>query len=418
MNILFLTQILPYPPDAGPRVKTWHVLQYLAAQGHRVTLLSFVRPEEQPYVPVLEEICSAVHAIPIRRSRAADIFYWLRSNWSGRPFLIERDDQRAMRARVKQIVDSSDIDAIHADQLGMAQYALPFSNQQNGAQRTPILIFDAHNAVWKIVERMKENAPWLLQFPASLEAKRVKAYEGRIIQTFDHTLAVTEPDREALAEAVAAYERASTSNGVESKLPITVVPIAVDTHKLQPTDRELGSKNILTLGTLHYPPNADGIRWFVQEVFPQVLEREPQASLTIVGKNPPADFLHMAEQYPQRIEVTGYVPDLDPYMQQAALMVVAVRAGGGMRVRILEAFARGMPVVTTTVGLEGIQGRPGEDVLVADTPEAFSRQVLCLLENPGLQASLALNGRRLAEQKYDWHVILEEMDRVYDRQRL
>jgi glycosyltransferase involved in cell wall biosynthesis len=415
MNILFLTQILPYPPDAGPRVKTWHVLQYMAAQGHQVTLLSFVRPEEQAYVPVLEEICSAVHTVPIRRSRPADVFYWLRSNWTGRPFLIERDDQQAMRARVKQVVDSGDIDAIHADQLGMAQYALPFSNQQNGAKRTPILIFDAHNAVWKIVERMQENAPWFLQFPAGLEAKRVKAYEGRIVSSFDHTLAVTEPDRAALTEAVAAYEGSSVPDGAEEEPPIRVVPIAVDTHKLQPTVRDPGSKNILTLGTLHYPPNADGIRWFMNQVFPLVVERQPQASLTIIGKNPPADFLQLAEQSPQRIEVTGYVPDLDPYMQKAALMVVAVRAGGGMRVRILEAFARGMPVVTTTVGLEGIEGQPGKDVLVADTPEDFARQVLRLLDDPALQASLARNGRRLAEQKYDWHVILEEMDQIYDR---
>ncbi|MEJ2706545.1 MAG: glycosyltransferase family 4 protein [Anaerolineales bacterium] len=414
MNILFLTQILPYPPDAGPRVKTWHVLQYLAGQGHQVTLLSFVRPEEEQYVGVLREICHAVYTVPIRRSRVADLYYWLRSNWTGRPFLIERDDLVAMRDQVKQIVESNDIDVIHADQLGMAQYAFPYRGQGNGAKRAPVVIFDAHNAVWKIVERMQENAPWFLQFPASLEAKRIKAYEGQVVRTFDHTLAVTDPDRQALAEAVAAYERAGVSNGVERELPITIVPIAVDTQKLQPIEREAGSKNILTLGTLHYLPNADGIRWFVQEVFPLIIESEPEANLTIIGKNPPADFLRMAEQFPQQINVTGYVPDLDPYMQKAALMVVAVRAGGGMRVRILEAFARGMPVVTTTVGLEGIDGRPGEDVLVADTPEAFSRQVLQLLENLDLQASLAENGRRLAEQKYDWHVILQKMDQVYN----
>jgi glycosyltransferase involved in cell wall biosynthesis len=121
----------------------------------------------------------------------------------------------------------------------------------------------------------------------------------------------------------------------------------------------------MTMGTLHYPPNADGIRWFAKDVFPLVRQQVPQVTLTIVGKNPPPDFLHLQEQYPGVITVTGYVPDLTPFMEKAAIMVVAVRAGGGMRVRILEAFARGLPVVTTTVGLEGIEARPGEDVLVA-----------------------------------------------------
>jgi glycosyltransferase involved in cell wall biosynthesis len=194
---------------------------------------------------------------------------------------------------------------------------------------------------------------------------------------------------------------------------ITVVPIAVDTHELLPVIRRPGSANIITLGTLHYPPNADGIRWFAQEVFPLVRQSTPEATLTIVGKNPPADFLQLQSQFPQTITVTGYVPDLTPYLEQAALMVVAVRAGGGMRVRILEAFARAMPVITTTVGLEGIEAIPGEEVLVSDTPESFAQAVAQLLRDPDAQARLAARGRLLAETRYDWQVVLNRMDEIY-----
>lgn len=418
MRILFLTQIVPYPPDAGPKVKTWHVLRYLVEAGHEVILVSFVRPEEEKYVPALNQVCSAVHTVPIRRARLADLGYWLRSHFSGRPFLIERDDLLAMRALVQRIVTERQIDMIHADQLTMTLYALPYARkgglealgEETGeGLKLPLTLFDAHNAVWTIIERMGTNAPWFLKPVAKLEAQRVKRFEGEIVRKFDFTLAVTELDRLALEEAV----RHFADGALAEHPPIRVVPIAVDTRQLQPVQRREGSKEIVTLGTLHYPPNADGIRWFAREVFPLIRRQEPAATLTIIGKNPPADLSHLQVQNPGVITVTGYIPDLVPYLEAAALMVVPVRAGGGMRVRILEALARGMPVVTTTIGLEGIAARHGEEVLVADSAEEFARQVTTLLADSELQARLARQGRLLAEARYDWQVVLAAMDAIY-----
>lgn len=429
MHILFLTQIIPYPLDAGPKVKTWHVLRYLADQGHQITLASFVRQEEEKYVADLEQVCASVYPVPLRRSRWSDIWYWLRSNVTGRPFLIERDDLAAMRNLVKGIMASQSIDVIHADQLTMTQFALPFivhnnppnqsgiysgtklgSNGHKTDLNPPVLVFDAHNAVWTIVERMRKNAPWFMKPLAKIEAKRVKRYEGMIVDGFDHTLAVTALDYQALHQAYDSIKRYS-----QDKPPsISVVPITVDTFQLKPINRLPGSLNILTLGTLHYPPNADGIRWFIKEVFPLILRKVPNASLTIVGKNPPQDFLDAAKNSSKSIKVTGYVPDLVPYMNQAALMVIPVRAGGGMRVRILEAFSRAMPVVTTSIGLEGIQAVEGREVLVRDSAEEFAGAVVWMLEDPELQARLASNARRLAREHYDWQVALKKMDVIYN----
>lgn len=408
MHILFLTQILPYPPTSGPKVKTWHVLRYLSQRGHKITLASFVRPEELPYIDAVKEVCAAVHAIPIRRSRVSDVRYFLRSLLSQRPFLVERDDLSEMRAIVKQVVRSEHVDVIHADQLTMTQFGFPLDAT---GTRKPALVFDAHNAVWTITERMKENAPFYLKPPLWLETKRIKQYEGMIVSDFEATLAVTEPDRVALLEAVRAH--VGTNNGHAT--PISVIPIAVDTHQIQPIARESGSRNILTMGTLYYPPNADGIRWFLQEVFPLVLKKMPDVTITIVGKNPPRDFVRLAEDPKSGVIVTGFVEELDPYFAKSALMVIPVRAGGGMRVRILEAFARAMPVVTTTVGLEGIDAQPGRDVLVSDMPSDFADSVLRLMQDKSLQATLASNGRQLVESRYDWQVVLGELDRTYDR---
>lgn len=413
-NILFLTQIVPYPPDAGPKVKTWHVLRYLKERGHRVTLGTFVRPEEMAHLDALREVCAEVNVVPIHRSRLADLYYLLSSNLTGRPFLIERDDLRGMRQLVNRKLHSGKVDVVHADQLTMTQFALqvrfgyPWKAPKQENELKVVRVFDAHNAVWTIVQRMRQNAPVFLKPFAALEARRVERYEGIIVREFEHTFAVSELDRQALLQAL--YSVNGTSMDAAS---IKVIPIAVDTNQLQPVMHPQGSMKIVTLGTLHYPPNADGIRWFATEVFPIIRQVVPKVELIIIGKNPPADFMELERQYPGVIEVTGYVDDLTPYLERAALMVVPVRAGGGMRVRILEAFARGMPVVTTTIGLEGIDALTGEHVLVEDEPDGFARAVIHLLNDPASQARLGANGRRMVVQKYDWQVVLKSLDEVY-----
>ena len=406
MHILFLTQIVPYPPDACPKVKTWNVLRFLCQQGYRITLVSYVRPEEVRYISDLEKFCEAVHAVPIRRSRFADVGYMVKSFLTGRPFLIERDDLKPMQETVNMLVQEGKFQFIHADQLTMVQFALRGASISKG--KKPRVIFDAHNAVWSIVERMRENARWFLKPILRVEAARVKRYEGELMKAVDHVLAVTDVDRAGLEEALA-FSKVMPGNRVA---PVAIIPIAVDTQQLQSIKRKPGSKNIVTLGTLHYPPNADGIRWFFNEVFPLIRQRVPDTTLTIIGKNPPQDFLDLAARDPM-IKVTGYVPELPPYLEQSALMVVPVRAGGGMRVRILEAFAYAMPVVTTAIGLEGIQAEPEREVLVADAAVDFADRVIELLENAGLQQKLSMNGRRLAETRYDWQVVLAAMKAVY-----
>jgi polysaccharide biosynthesis protein PslH len=407
MKILFLTQIIPYPPNAGPRVKTWNVLRYLASRGHHVTLASFIRPDEEAYLPKVATVCQTIHTVPIVRSRAADVGYWLKSHLSQRPFLIERDDLKPMRQLVHHLLATESFDVIHADQLTMTQFALDLP--ETAGSKRPFTIFDAHNATWTIWQRMRQNAPAFLRPVYQLEENRIKTYEAMLVQAFDHTMVVIDPDRDALL--------AGANKGQAETLArrISTIPIAVDTATLRPISRQPNSHNIMTLGSLTYPPNADGIRWFMQEVFPLIQQQAPQVTLTVIGKDPPADFAQMAASSQGAIQITGYVESLKPYMAQAALMVVPVRAGSGMRVRLLEAFACAMPAVTTTIGMEGIAARHNEELLIGDTPEAFADETLRLLRDPALQEKLGSNGRSLAESRYDWQVALQKMDAVYDQ---
>lgn len=402
MRILFLTQIVPYPPDAGPKVKTWNVLRHLKDAGHQVILATFVRPEEEPYLPVLRNLCAEIHPVPIRRSRFADLGHLALSLVQNDSFLIRRDNLRSMRDLVVRLYTSGKIDVIHADQITMTQFAL------DPACRVP-RIFDAHNATWKLVARTLRNFPAPVRWLLGRETQFVRDYESRVLRTFEHTFTVTPVDRDFLLELFPPDERARMAQ------KITSTPISVDCDTITPVERPGGSLEIVTLGTLHYPPNADGIRWFIQNVFPHVLQRIPHAHLTVLGKNPPDDFLREAQRIPSSLTIAGYVPDLQPYFQRAGLIVVPVRSGGGMRVRILEAFAYGLPVVTTTAGLEGIEAISGEEVLVEDEPLAFANAVVTTLLDAGLQARLSTRGRKLVEEKYHWRKTLRMMDPIYQR---
>lgn len=412
MRVLFLTQIVPWPLDAGPKIKTWNVLKYLHEKGNEIILATFVRDNEVQYVDELSKVCSEVHCIPIKRSKISDLRFWIRSQFHHRPFLIERDDIPEMRSLVNSLVMKREIDILHADQINMLQFACSQKGRSDSSpehfqKKPPYIIFDAHNAVWKIVERMGIDANWLLKLPAMQEADRMRRYEEWGVSFADQTLAVSEVDKQAL----------QITCGVSglSNSKITVIPIAVDTQILKPAFRNQENKNILVIGSMNYPPNADGILWFAKEVFPIILASEPNAVLTIVGKKPPLELQNIAAVRKNSIILTGYVPELTPYFENSAVEVVPVRAGGGMRVRILEGFAKGMPMVTTTVGLEGIEAEHGIHLLVEDQPEKFAESVIKLMNDSQLQDTLSKGGRKFVEDNYDWAVVLKKLDEVYQQ---
>ena len=394
MRIILLTQVVPNPPDSGPKIKTHNVLRYLA-QRHEIHLVSFVRSEtEAANARALAEYCRAgITTVPIRRSRIRDIGYLLRSLISGRPFLIERDDSREMRQVLTDLVSNSTYDAVHADQLSMAQFAVDLP--------VPIRVLDEHNAVWTIVRRAAGREAWYRRLPAELEWRKLKAYEGRVCRQFDHVTVVSEDDRRDLAQA--------TGAAFASK----VIPIAVDTDQLAFAPRTPEARHVLSVATMFYPPNVEGIMWFAERAFPRVRQTVADTKFLIVGSRPPKAVTDLGLDPECGFQVTGYVPELGPFLKKSAVLVVPVHSGSGMRVKILEAFARGIPIVSTRVGVEGIEARDGEHLLVADEPEAFAQAVIRVLRDPELGRRLADAGRRLVESVYDWRSALAGLDGIY-----
>jgi glycosyltransferase involved in cell wall biosynthesis len=193
--------------------------------------------------------------------------------------------------------------------------------------------------------------------------------------------------------------------------PFPVIPICIE-PLAAPAPPPAGEPAILFIGGMHWPPNADGVLWFTREALPVVQAREPGAHFYAVGLRPPPE-LARAQALDLGVTTPGYVTDVDEYWRRSRVFVVPLRAGGGMRVKILDAWARGLPVVSTSIGAEGLAYKPGEDILIADTPEAFARAVLQVLRDPELACRLVHGGRVAIAEHYDWRKVYAAWDTVY-----
>lgn len=427
-RILFLTQVLPYPLDAGPKVRAYYMLRHLAAQ-HDVTLVSFVRPDDRPeYTEHLRGIASAVHTVPIRRSMVRNVQAGIKGLLTGLPIVIARDDMDEMTALLRRLVTETPFDVIHADQLSMAWWGRLAAERGRGedvsfeARGHLVTVLDEHNAIYALTERMAVEASGLRRMVAQREAGAFRRYEADMVRFYDAVLTVTDEDRGLLLDLFHPQERDLQA------AKFTTVPICVDPAQVLPVTqpplaypqnrRAFGPSpqsppTVLHLGTMFWPPNVAGVLWFAREVLPLVWQRIPTAHFVVAGKNPPADIRSLTSD--PRIEVTGYVADPLPYLEAADAFVVPLFSGGGMRVKILDAWLWGLPIVSTPIGAEGIDLRDGENILIAGDVRSFADATVRLLTDPEFNRQLRTDGRRWVEQTYAWQIVYRRVDAVYAR---
>jgi polysaccharide biosynthesis protein PslH len=394
MRILFLSQLLPLPLDAGPKIRAYYVLRYLAEAGHEVTLLCFIRPgDDQRNVQCLRQICSSVETVPLVRSRVKDLSNGSRSLFSATPFLVLRDQLPSMEMKLKEVMGSRSFDALHADQLWMA----PYSMRSSGPA---LRVLDQHNAVFMIPRRMAEHDrnPLTRAF-LRREASKLEAFERRACQAFAQVVWVTDEDQKAVGSS-------QGNHAVRNQ----VIPIATDTAT-RPAVKRSGAFRVTFLGGMHWPPNAEGVSWFAERVWPRVLKAVPSAVLTLIGKGAPKKLCRQGPG--SKVEVTGYVADLERYLSETVAFIVPLRSGAGMRVKILDAWCWGLPVISTSVGAEGISTVHAENLLIADDEESFADCLVRVMRERALAQRLSENGRAAVEMLYDWRKVYKAWDQIY-----
>ena len=338
----------------------------------------------------------------------------LKSILSRQPFLITRDEVPEMDLTLRKLVQEEQFDAIHADQLWMAPYALKAKREAIRMGYHPRIILDQHNAVHLIPKRMSEaTGNKFLIMVLKREARLMAEFEEQTCRQFDHVVWVTQEDLKAVSSIASlpgkVHRKAASYKALSENS--SVIPICVDAAETVPIAQVPETDEILFVGGMHWPPNAEGVTWFAKEVLPLVTKNRPQARFVAVGKQPPETIETMGKQ----VRAPGYVDNVDSYWAIARVFVVPLRAGGGMRVKILDSWARGIPIVSTTIGAEGITYQSGKDILIADTAEDFALAVQKILMDDNLARSLSQSGRQTLEDYYNWRKVYPAWDVVYQQ---
>jgi sugar transferase (PEP-CTERM/EpsH1 system associated) len=392
VRVLFLSQIVPYPPHGGVLQRGYNLLRELGRHSD-VHLLAFVHPDVLLTPTTLDEsrrelgrFCRSVEYFPLwaKKSAAHKAAALALGVVSPAPFGMIAHRSRAFGARVVATTRAERFDIVHVDTIALA----PFVDLDRSAAAT---VLTHHNVESMLMERRAqvERRWWARAFLAR-EAAKLAAAERRVSPRFDVNIVMSPNDRAALA-AMAPSARTS------------VVPNGVDTEYFTPAPgRETPA--LIYGGGMNMFANRDAVMHFLAEVWPKIRASRPDVRFFAVGQDPPRELLAMAERDPG-IVVTGYVTDIRDFIAQAAVYVVPLRVGGGTRLKVLDAMAMGKALVSTSLGCEGIGATSGEHLLIADTPQAFADATLMLLADSGRRIALGRAARALVEREYAWPVV-------------
>lgn len=394
-DILYLVHRLPYPPNKGDKVRSWHLLRQLA-ERHRVHLGTFIDdPDDEQHLPVLQRVCASVHVqrIQPRLARVAS----LRGLLTGEALTLPYYRNAALARWVRGLQAGGGVDAAVVFSAAM----VPYTDGMDPA-RVLVDFVDMDSAKWT---EYAPNHAWPLSWLYRREGQRLLAYERRVAARVHRSLFAT--DKEAALFCRAAPEAAArvkaVSNGVDAEY------FTPDPARASPF-RDTETPLVFT-GAMDYWPNVDAVCWFAAEVLPLLRRAWPQLRLHIVGRSPTPAVQALAGE---GVVVTGTVPDVRPYLQHAAVVVAPLRLARGVQNKILEAMAMGRPVVAAESCVQALFATPGVEIASAASADAYLEHVLRLLQLPDEAESMGAAGRQRVLAAYDWRAHLSEVDRQLD----
>jgi glycosyltransferase involved in cell wall biosynthesis len=391
MRILQLSPQVPYPLSDGGKVGIFNITKQLSLRGHDITFLCLDRPPRGQAI----NMTRFAHTIAVPHSNKNSILGIVRNLFSNLPYNLSKYHSRAYTKALRRVLTNETFDVVHVDHLHMAHYGLLCRQ----IARIPIVLRE-HNVESTIMERYaetKRNKLWRTYLGAQLS--RIRRYEGMMAQQYDACCVITETDKLRLLELA---PRAKT----------TVVPGGVDPAFFSGAMPTIPTTNSISFfGGLDWLPNQDAVRWFLDQVFPLITKVRPTVRFVVIGKNPPPDLV--ARQNGQ-ITMRGYVDNIKDEAQRYCVTIAPFRIGGGMRLKILESFAMRIPVVSTSIGYEGIEATPGVHLLAGDDPGQFATSVLALLDDPDLRRRITEKAYALAWNRYRWESVAEQFEHCYE----
>jgi sugar transferase (PEP-CTERM/EpsH1 system associated) len=394
-NILLLVHRLPWPPDKGDKVRSYHLLRHLAAR-HRVFLGTFVDdPADGVHLDAVRAVCAGVHAEPLHPSRAK--IASLRGLLDGRPLTLPYYASGALSRWVADVVARERIDAMVVFSSSMAPYAMAHP-------QLPMLLdlVDVDSEKWAAYAPRHR---WPLSWLYRREGRRLLDFERRATRASARTFLATAKEAALFAELAP-----------ECAPRVEAMPNGVDTaffaeDPARPSPFEPGETPLVFTGAMDYWPNVDAVTWFAEAVLPALRARWPRLRLHVVGRSPTAAVRALAQRPEGDVVVTGTVPDVRPWLQHAAVVVAPLRLARGVQNKVLEAMAMGRPVVAALPCVQALDATPGLDLLDADDAPQYVAAVSALLADPARADAIGRSARACVQRHYGWDHHLGSLDR-------
>jgi len=386
---------MPYPLTDGGAIGIYNITKSLAELGHEITLVTFPLDDESETREALAAISKYAKIEMVSKPLPARWQVLLRTMFRG-AYPIERRMMPEMFALLKQILERERFDIVHVDHAHMGRYGL-WLKQEYGL---PIVLRE-HNFEALIYERFAKTEPNpAKRFIAAIHGKRLKREEIHFLKNFDAIAAITNEDAELMRRA------APDAN-------IRVIPAGVDTDYFHPSDLPEDPNRILWIGSLAWDPNYDAVRYFLTSIFPLILQEKPNSKFDVIGTES-RRLRKYAAPFGERVRLLGRVPDVRDYLARSAVLVVPLRIGGGMRLKLLDFFAAGKAVVATSIAAEGNKGQDRLHILLRNDPESFAEGIVELLASDAFRKTLGGNARTLVLEVYSWNRIAQELTNLYE----
>jgi polysaccharide biosynthesis protein PslH len=384
MKILFVGPNFLHPTTKGGQIRTLGILRWLA-RWHEVHYVAYEDPAH-PEGPLRASEYSAraypVHHSVVDKRSARFVAQLVAGTFSRVPLAVSRFDSSQMRRAVAELIAKGSFDRMVVDFLAMAP-ACP------RLERSVLFQHNVETAIWRRRAETAEGPARKLYY--RLQASRMFAYEGQACRAAGQVVAVSAVDAGLMR----------TMFGAEH---VSQIPTGVDLEYFARPASVERAADLIFIGSMDWLPNVDGVGYFVREVLPLIRRRRPGCTLAIVGRTPPPEIAELARK-DSAVWVTGTVPDVRPYLWKSAVSVVPLRIGGGTRLKIYESMAAGVPVVSTTVGAEGLEVNPPGDIRIADRPADFAERCLELLENDDESRRVASRALELVASRFSWEQV-------------
>lgn len=400
-RLLFLSQSLPFPPHSGVANRTFNILKQLRV-SYNVDLVSFWRVNHQPDRGALEAARSALQGVASfvaeptsiagEHSTLRKIWDHMRSVIGGRAYTYYQYHSAAFAARLRAVLRTRTPDLVHVDSLDLHRWLPELPHVPIACTHHDI----DSDLLRQRAQRLQPALKWYLR----LQAARVERLARELCPRLDLNVMMSEADARRLQT-------------IAPDAATVVVPNGTNTEYFQPSNAEPVAGRVAFVGPTYSHPNRDAVEFLLAEIWPRVRAADRSASLRLIGRGAPADRGRYDAE--PGVAALGHVIDIRPPISEARCCVVPIRIGGGTRLKILDAWAMGKAVVSTSVGCEGLDAVDGENILVRDSPDAFAAAVLQVLSDASLRSRLERVGRRTATERYSWDVVGQRIRLAYDQ---